>query len=1157
MGDVAFPSTILGYPRAWERFDHVVKRQPDHPALVCVHQKPGLYGLGVENRHGHAQWTYRDLAAGITRLADGLIHQGISEESLVFVALGNSLEHVLTTWAAYRLGATHVSIQPQSLSNSVEARHVFQKVLDNQPSRTVAVVVQNDVAAQKFNDLFPDLDLVKIAVEDASSGWTPFGQLLQPQQNPPSNPPRRTGSSSPETSIFFSSGTTSLPKPCLMNVPAWLSSLASGSTLGAFAAGDRVMSLVPCSHVFGYIGQMFALTQGATLVYPFYMSFAPQATMKMLQEESYKYMIMVSTLAHVFITADPLQFVSPLDTVIFSGMTLATAVAQKFQARVGTRAIENIYGMTEGAFCSTGRVEQIDDISSDGFLAVGQPMARSQVHICAPDSIKPLPPGIAGEVHYSGYQTARGYIGIPSDAFYTDRDGKYWYKTGDQAILNASDGLLYPVGRYKDLIIRGGKNISPSAIEAVLSSNPELYRLNPQAVPRADAVAGEVPVIIVNQPLQSGQAQQITSMIQSKMGSGYAPDEVLSIQTLGQDDYPRTTSGKVQKVQLAALVREYDQTLTTSDPIELVDIDHRIAEVWADVLGITPSELDLNGRVADWAGSITSMRVHFKMTNNTGKDIPFATWIAAKTISDQILLLKSAATKQVQKVAEVNALSIPQRAGGPEINEIVHLVGDASRLPATKALVEATIASCGLTWDDVGDILPATDFQHLMRQAQLIEGWQFFVSIHTRDTTSQQLRRALEATLANHPLLLSFAIIDDTNTLQVTVKPSPRILDRCIVDYGTVDTMEDVRQLTMNFPPEHRMQFPGPLFGSLIVHVKEINSAVLVAHFCHSIVDSFHHTLFTHDLDLALSGQPLDQHTPYKAWADSYYLLQDSLAAKPALSYYIEQMRPLQNQPYALWPAPSSYNLSVSPECANDHLHFLEFSVPALQTLRSKHPDLTPLIVLKTALSLLTVFHTKHPNVLLLNLESARRQFPFLLPSITSHSGRLLDGSRVAGPTLTGSVELIPYHSHETVLELLYRLQDQQHLLTQHANAPWRQIMKHLPFMRELFPQVANHLIFNWTGSSTFKPDAKKLPKYVAGEEIWFRATAGLAVDAGCKGKDGTELCVTMSGAIVNGSKDDLRDISEGFRRIATWLAQPENWDREAGLYREALGLGW
>ncbi|PYH85268.1 acetyl-CoA synthetase-like protein [Aspergillus uvarum CBS 121591] len=1173
---MAPPLVVRSYPyrRGWDYLAEAIERFPDHLAVECVHQPARLYGLGREEGK-HGRWSYRDLDNGISRLAGAFERLDLLTNSLIFVLLGNSLEHVLTTWTSYRLGCVHVSIHPNSLSNAAEARHLLDTVRTHRPSCRAAVIVQNAEAARRVDEIFPALECVKIVVDDEPTcaqppAWASFSTLMQ--EDLANVQPARIFPVTPEISIFFSSGTTSLPKPCEFEVPVWLSSLASGSTFGDFAPGDRVMSLVPCSHSFGYMAQMFALTRGSTLVYPSYLTFDPRTTMDILGSETHQYLIIVSALIHAFVTADlHSQKLRPIDTVIFSGMALTSAAAIEFHASVRPSAIENVFGMTEGGFVSTGRVEgtRIQEISHESFVAAGQPMKDTQVKLCAPGSNEEIGPGVAGEVHVSSPATVRGYLGVSSDAFYVDSDGCAWYRTGDQAILNPKDGLLYPVGRYKDLIIRGGKNISPTAIEAVLNQDEAFHQLTPQAVALPDLVVGEVPAIVLNADIPPSEAQRIRQRILSEMGSIYLPDLVVSIQALGLEQYPRTSSGKIQKVKLAQLVRKYhEEELTKADgllsttiatPSTLVpgDVRSTMLHLWAAVLGITQDQLDLTAKLSERVDSITLMRAHSRATKRTGKTVPFAVWLAANSIEDQIAVLEAADSSPGSNSTPSSVNTSTVRSGPPELEDMVHLLGDASRLPATKALVEQNLTGCGLTWQDVEDVFPATDFQHIMRQAHLIENWEFWVCVHTEGYTSAQLRHALETTLTVHPMLRSFAVLDPTpeapETLLVTVRHSPAILDQCIVDYGEVDTVADVERLTINFPAEHRVGTPGPLFRGLIVFVKQISSAVLVADFCHSIMDATYYELFEDDLDLALGGLPLNQPVPYKAWTESYYLLQDSKAGQPALEYHRSQVKSLVEEPVALWPTPTA-SLLLASDQREQGQYQLEFSLPTLIALRDHHPTVTTAVTLKAALALLTTFHTKHPQALVCNIEAARGGFPFL-PSSLPRGGQL-DGARVAGPTLTGVIEKLRFNPEETVLQLLYRLQAQQLLITQHANAPWRALLSEMPRLRQLYPEVANHLVFNWTGTTTFKADEKKrMHERLSRQRLFFLSTTGLMIDAGASGKDGIDFCVWLTGAVANGSSPWVREIARGLQTITTWLVEPENWERPVGSFVECLRL--
>jgi hypothetical protein len=110
--------------------------------------------------------------------------------------------------------------------------------------------------------------------------------------------------------------------------------------------------------------------------------------------------------------------------------------------------------------------------------------------------------------------------------------------------------------------------------------------------------------------------------------------------------------------------------------------------------------------------------------------------------------------------------------------------------------------------------------------------------------------------LANHPLLLSFFVNDDSIGpelgLYATIRPQKSIFDLCILDYGTVDTLQDVKALTTDYPFKDSAILPGPLFHALIVFVLETNSAALIT----NSVSSFSFTF------LCLLRVNIDSYTP-------------------------------------------------------------------------------------------------------------------------------------------------------------------------------------------------------------------------------------------------------------------------------------------------------
>lgn len=266
-------------------------------------------------------------------------------------------------------------------------------------------------------------------------------------------------------------------------------------------------------------------------------------------------------------------------------------------------------------------------------------------------------------------------------------------------------------------IIRGGENISPGAIEAILSEHPLLSPLTPQIVGAKDSIAGEIPVAVVKGKVTAEIRDLIQSEIVQHMGTLYVPEDVISAEDLGLEDFPRTTSGKIQKTKIRSLVDEYMSRPVTTG----LDTVQEIRTIWAKAVGLDPSHLRMDAPIGEFADSITIMRVREKIRRQTGKALSLAAMAEAGTIEKQIQLLQSMEipSKQTQKI-RVNKL---KRQGGPEVDDMAHLIEDPDLFEPTKELVVKTVSKYGFGWEDVEDIVPAYDFVAIMSQTRLLESW--------------------------------------------------------------------------------------------------------------------------------------------------------------------------------------------------------------------------------------------------------------------------------------------------------------------------------------------------------------------------------------------------------------------------------------------------
>jgi acyl-CoA synthetase (AMP-forming)/AMP-acid ligase II len=162
---------------------------------------------------------------------------------------------------------------------------------------------------------------------------------------------------------------------------------------------------------------------------------------------------------------------TPPTAVIVGGSPLDEATAEEARRVFGCPVV-NLYGSADGVNCHTGLGDEPLRGDGPGILA-GHPDPRvADIRIAVPDAsdFQEAPKGCVGEIVARGPMTPLCYVAAPDlDARYRTADG--WVRTGDLGLIE-EDGTLRIVGRLKDVVIRGGANISPAAVEIELATHP-------------------------------------------------------------------------------------------------------------------------------------------------------------------------------------------------------------------------------------------------------------------------------------------------------------------------------------------------------------------------------------------------------------------------------------------------------------------------------------------------------------------------------------------------------------------------------------------------------------------------------------------------------------------------------------------------------------
>ena len=191
----------------------------------------------------------------------------------------------------------------------------------------------------------------------------------------------------------------------------------------------------------------------------------------------------------------------------------AAAAAQAFGCHV-----VNLYGSADGVNCHTGLDSTTPPTDDAGVVAVRPDPRVAEIRIADTDTHAEVPDGGIGEIIARGPMTPLCYVGAPDlDARYRTPDG--WVRTGDLGFLD-EDGTLHIVGRLKDVVIRGGANISPAEVERELRSHPHIRDVVCVGVP--DHLMGERLAACVVPRSRRGAHARLARTASDTAGSGAA-----------------------------------------------------------------------------------------------------------------------------------------------------------------------------------------------------------------------------------------------------------------------------------------------------------------------------------------------------------------------------------------------------------------------------------------------------------------------------------------------------------------------------------------------------------------------------------------------------------------------------------------------------------
>jgi acyl-CoA synthetase (AMP-forming)/AMP-acid ligase II len=463
------------------------ERFGDRPAIVSAEGQP---------------FSYAELDARSERVAGGLVERGVGEGDVVALVLPSTVDYVVAYLAAAKVGAITAGVNPRYTP----------------PERAAVLEVARPAIVIDTHDL-PGLE----------RSTTP----VQPLDDDPER----------VVAIVFTSGTTGTPKGAVFGNRELLAIARADvhdfDRDDSWGRGGPMLASTAFAHI-GFMTKLaWYLRAGSTI--HLLDRWRAVDVLRLVSEHRMPAIGGVAPQLALLLREPRFdQFdLSSVRTIVMGGASSPPALVEEARRRIGA-AYSIRYSSTESGGVGTGTAFDADD--EEALFTVGTPRGDVEVAIRGDDG-EGVPPGELGEVWLRSSCTMRGYWRDPLATADAIRDG--WLRTGDLGRLD-EHGRLRLAGRAKEMFVRGGYNVYPLEVEAVLGTHPSVADV--AVVPRPDPVMGEIGVAVV--VLRAGRPAPGLDALRTFAGDRLAtfklPEAVRVV-----DELPLTAMQKVDRRRLA------------------------------------------------------------------------------------------------------------------------------------------------------------------------------------------------------------------------------------------------------------------------------------------------------------------------------------------------------------------------------------------------------------------------------------------------------------------------------------------------------------------------------------------------------------------------------------------------------------------------------
>ncbi|MEU2254747.1 amino acid adenylation domain-containing protein [Nocardia xishanensis] len=543
---------------------------PDTEAVVCD---------GV-------RLSYRELDETSNRWARVLIETGIGPESLVAIALPRSIDAVIAVWAVAKSGGAFVQIDPT---------HPRDRITSMLTDSGAAVGLTLGV----HRDQLPDttgwlaLDDPSFAAKSASAAPGPITDSDRTATLRPHHP----------AYLMYTSGSTGIPKGVVVTHSGIADLAAETRERFGLTPASRVLGAAALTFDVSVLELLSAAAAGATLVLAPARVVAGTELAEAIKAENVTHAAFTPTV----LASLPADELDTLGTLMVGGETCPPDLAEQW---IPGRTVISSYGATESTVMSCASAPW----TTNGPITIGSP-TRGFTAVVLDRRLRPVPPGVVGELYVSGPGLARGYHKQPTTTasrFVPDPygpPGTRMYRTGDLVTWTADRTLQYK-GRSDLQLKIHGHRIERGDIEAALCGHPDVAHaaVTIHTQPNGD---DQLTGYVVPTPDTTPDAIALTTYLATRLPTHMIPTTILTL-----DRIPLTATGKLDYKALPAPDRRHARFRSPSTPLEATVCDAFTRTLDIERVGVDDGFFALGGN------SLAATQLVARLAESTGVTVP-------------------------------------------------------------------------------------------------------------------------------------------------------------------------------------------------------------------------------------------------------------------------------------------------------------------------------------------------------------------------------------------------------------------------------------------------------------------------------------------------------------------------------------------------------